>query len=418
MIRLTWSDFFLTLTLMISLTGSVFSQQLDKPEPPIGKVQYEISCSDEVGPAFNEAVSLLHHMTYPQAKASFEKIAAIDPECAIAYWGIGMTLFQPLWPTRPGPNELQEGWEMVLKAKSLTSQTKREQLFIATTEAFFRNPKNTDYRERIRSWADATEKLYREFPDDTEVKAFFALSLLAAGQLGSQGLDYNNRAAQVALSIHATNPLHPGAIHYLIHANDIQGREHGSLDIVRSYHTIAPHNPHALHMPTHIFIRLGNWQEAIDGNLMAAEAALLHSAGDNGQYVWDEYSHALEYLLYAYLQQGADESAFEQLRLLYSRGNLQPTFKTAFNLASMPARYALERKAWKEAATLSPQAHNEIAWDRYPWPEAITWFARGIGAIHEGDHVEARNALKRIEELEETTDKVGEELFRNQIRIL
>lgn len=416
--RLTGSIFFLVLAFLIPLPGDLFAQDLNNPEFALGKVQFEISCSEEVIPSFNKAVALLHHMTYPQAKAAFEEVIAMDPNCAMAHWGIGMTLFQPLWPTRPGPKELQEGWESVLKAKDRNPPTRREQLFIETTEAFFRDPQDSNYWKRIRRWTEATEKLYMQFPEDPEVKAFFALSLLSAGQLHSERLNYNNRAAKIALALYADNQLHPGAIHYLIHANDIRGREQESLDVVGNYGAIAPRNPHALHMPTHIFTRLGHWDKVIEGNHQAAEAALEHPAGDKGQFIWDEYPHAVEYMVYAYLQQGDDKAASDQLKNMQLAKSLHPTFKTAFHLSSAPARYALERQAWHEAAGLIPRTYDALEWDYLPWPEAITWFARGLSAVHNNDLDESKRAISRIHELEKVAHQMGEDLFRKQIKIL
>jgi len=408
----------LAVFLVLSVTGTGLAQEPKETEYPLGKVQFPISCSDEAQQEFNRAVALLHHMTYPLAKTAFERVAELDPKCAMAHWGVAMTLFQPLWPTRPGPDELQQGWESVEKAKALAGPAEGEQFYIAAAEAFFRNPSETDYWERIRRWEQAMETLYSKFSDDPEAKAFFALAHLATAQVSGNALEHNNRAAEIALSIHAENPLHPGSIHYLIHANDIRGREHESLEIVRSYDNIAPRNPHALHMPTHIFTRLGDWQEVIEWNHKAAEAALEHPAGDEGQYVWDEFPHAIEYLVYAYLQQGNDDAAVEQLERLKSTKQLHPTFKTAFHLSSIPARYALERRAWQEAAELVPRSYAALDWDRFPWPEAVTWFAKGLGAAHLGQLDDAQRAHDRLQRLEDVANKAGEELFTRQIRVL
>lgn len=404
--------------LVLSLTSAGQAQEAKVSDYPLGKVQFPISCSGKTQPEFNRAVALLHHMTYPQAKIAFERVVELDPQCAMAHWGIAMTLFQPLWPTRPGPEELQQGWDSVQKAKSLAPATEREQLFIAAAEAFFLEPTASDYWERIHRWEQAMEILYGKFPSDPEVKAFFALSQLAIAQTSPNPLEYHNRAAEILLSIYEENPIHPGAIHYLIHANDIRGREHESLEIVRSYGNIAPRNPHALHMPTHIFTRLGSWQEVIEWNLNAADAALEHPAGDKGQYVWDEFPHAIEYLVYAYLQQGNDTAAEAQLRRLTSTENLHPTFKTAFHLSSIPARYALERRDWQEAAELIPRPYNKLDWDHFPWPEAVTWFAKGLGAAHLGRVADAQRAYEHLSKLENTAEKMGEKLFTRQIRIL
>ncbi len=404
--------------LLLSSTVAGRAQDANEDRYPLGKVQFTISCSVEAQQEFNRGVALLHHMTYPQAKTVFEHVAKVDPQCAMAYWGVAMTLFQPLWPTRPGLSELQQGWNSLQRAKALAPPTERERLFIAAAEAFFLEPDATDYWQRIHRWEQGMETLYHKYPNDPEAKALFALAQLAIAQTSANPLDYHNRAAEILLSIHRENPNHPGSIHYLIHANDIRGREHESLDIVRRYGNIAPRNPHALHMPTHIFTRLGSWREVIEWNRKAAEAALEHPAGDQGQYVWDEFPHAIEYLVYAYLQQGDDGAAAAQLERLTSTENLHPTFKTAFHLSSIPARYALERGDWQEAAQLVPRPYDGLDWDRFPWPEAITWFAKGLGAVHTGRIEDAQRAYDRLQVLEEAANRTGERLFTRQIRVL
>lgn len=384
----------------------------------LGKVDFTLSCSDEAKQEFDHALALLHHMTYPRAKVAFERVAELDPGCAMAQWGIAMSLFQPLWPTRPGPEQLQEGWDAVQKAQNLAPPTERERLYVESAEAFFRDPESTDYWARIRRWEQAMASLHQRFPDDHDAATLYALAHLATAPAGKGALAHNDRAAKILRSVHAANPDHPGSIHYTIHASDARGREHDSLEVVRSYAKIAPRNPHALHMPTHIFTRIGDWDGVIEGNLQAAEAALEHPAGDQGQYVWDEFPHAIEYLVYAYLQQGADDAAKRQLERLRSTERLHPTFKTAFHLASIPARYALERRAWQEAAELPPRPYDALDWDRFPWPEAVTWFARGLGAAHLGRIDDVERALERLGELEQAADRAGEELFTRQIRVL
>lgn len=407
----------LTLSLLFGPTGfsGVEPQEMAYP---LGKVDFPVTCSGEAQTEFNRAVGLLHHMTYPQARFAFERVAELDPKCAMAYWGVAMTLFQPLWPNRPGPKELREGWNALEKAKALDPPTERERLFVSAVEAFFREPESTDYWGRIRRWDRAMEIAYGKFPHDPEVRAFFALALLANAQQSADPRAIHNRAAEILLSIHRENPIHPGAVHYLIHANDIRGREHESLEIVRGYGDIAPRNPHALHMPTHIFTRLGSWAEVIAWNRKAAEAALEHPAGDHGQYVWDEFPHAIEYLVYAYLQQADDKAAAAQMDRLISTKDLQPTFKTAFNLSSIPARFALERRKWREAADLTPRPYDDLKWDRYPWPEAVTWFAKGLAAAHLNRVDDTRKADHRLQELEGVAEASGEKLFAGQIRIL
>ncbi len=383
-----------------------------------GSVNFPISCSGAAQKEFNRAVALLHHMTYPEARKAFEKVAEIDPQCVMARWGIAMTLFQPLWPTRPSSADLERGWNEVQKAQALDPPTKREQLLIAATAAFFSDPKSTDYWSRIRHWEAAMEKAYKEFPDDPDVSAFYALAILATAPADSISHEHSDRAAEILLRIYRQYPDHPGAMHYLIHANDVPGRERESLEITRKYESIAPDNPHALHMPTHIYTRLGDWDSSIRGNLKAADAALKYPVGDHGQYVWDEFPHAIEYLIYAELQKGADDEAAVQLKRLRETVNLEPSFKTAFHLSSTQSRFALERRAWDRAATLVPRQPTSLPWDRFPWPEAITRFARGLGAAHLGKTEEAQTEIDRLKQLEDSTSKAGETLFARNIKVL
>jgi tetratricopeptide (TPR) repeat protein len=402
------------------LTGSLdaTAQQREHAEHDLGTVDFPVSCTEQAQAEFNRGVALLHHMTYPQARQAFEHVAAADPRCAMAHWGIAMTLFQPLWPTRPSPDDLRRGWEAVQHARALEPPTERERFFVDAAEAFFREPQSADYWQRIRRWEKAMEGAYAALPQDPEVAVFYALSHLSVAPVDTTARTHSERAASIVLTVYERNPDHPGAMHYLVHANDATGRERDSLAIVRKYETAAPRNPHAIHMPTHIYTRLGDWDAVIRGNLRAAEAALDHPAGDRGQFVWDEFPHAIEYLIYAYLQKGADAEAAVQLERLHETERLQPSLKTAFNLASTRARYALERGAWREARTLPPRDPPALDWDRFTWPEAVTWFARGLGAARQGDAGEARAAASRLDTLEGAARAAGEVQFAQNIRIL
>ena len=245
-------------------------------------------------------------MQYVEASAAFEQIAEADPGCAMAHWGIAMTLFQPLWPARPSPEALQRGWEEVTKAQALGTGTDREADLVTAAEAFFREPESAAWRTRIQRWSDAMSQAHAARLDDVETGAFYALSQLAAGPMAPDRMAYHGRAAEILLGIYEREPTHPGAIHYTIHANDVDVRSSESIEVVRSYDDIAPEVPHALHMPTHIFVRLGAWPEVIEWNQKSAEAALRFPAADG---ISHHYPHALDYLVYAYLQRGEDDKA-------------------------------------------------------------------------------------------------------------
>ena len=415
-------DRFRVSALTVLCAGVAVADGAQTPPDPhaghaLGTVDFRVSCP-AVQADFDRAVALLHHMTYPQARTAFQGVVEKDPQCAMAHWGVAMTLFQPLWPTRPSPAQLQQGWDEVAQAKALAPKTERERLFVAAAEAFYQDPGASDYWARIRRWEAAMAKVHEAFPEDAEATAFFALAHLAAAPPTAASTAHSDRVAPLLLAIYEKNPDHPGAMHYLVHANDVPGRERESLAITRRYEEVAPRNPHALHMPTHIYTRLGDWEGVIRGNLRAAEAALEHPAGEKGELVWDEYPHAIEYLNYAYLQRGADADAAAQVKRLRETERLEPSFKTAFHLASTPARYALERRAWGEAAALVPREPQALDWDRFAWPEAVTVFARGLGSARTRDVAEARRMQARLAELQTKMEKAGEELFARSIRVL
>jgi tetratricopeptide (TPR) repeat protein len=357
-------------------------------------------------------------MTYPQARSAFQAVAARDPGCAMAQWGIAMTLFQPLWPTRPSRTDLQTGFEATQKALELAPNSTRERGFIEAVAAFFHDPAAPDYWQRIDAWKSKASALHASHTNDPEVSAFYALALLASARPGPTVQEHSQQAVALLLPIYEHNPNHPGAMHYIIHANDVPGRERESPEIVQRYEQLAPDNPHALHMPTHIYTRLGDWDGVVRGNLRAAEAALKYPVGVRGELVWDEFAHAIEYLVYGYLQQGADSKAAEQIARLLATKNIEPSAKTAFHLASTRARYALERHAWSEAAALVPREPAIVDWDLFPWPESVSWFARGYGALRMGDGAEPKRAIARLAELEQRASASGEAAFARQIQVL
>ncbi len=384
----------------------------------LGRVTFPVSCSASSQAAFNHAMALLHHMTYPESRQEFVALTNSDPACGMAHWGIAMTLFQPLWPTRPGADALARGLREVGQADSIGNLSPRERSFLAQAEAFFQEPASPDYWGRIRRWEAAAERTYRDYPDDPEAAVFYALAHLATTPATTVSREHADRAAAILEAVYRKYPDHPGAMHYLIHANDVPGREHELLAVTRKYETIAPHNPHALHMPTHIYTRLGDWAGVVRGNLAAAEAALAQPAGEQRDLVWDEFPHAVEYLVYAYLQQGDDAGALAQVQRLEAVPNLEPTFKTAFHLSSARARYVLERRDWSGAASLPVRERAGLDWDRFPWAEAVTRFARGLGAAHLGQQEAAEAERARLAVLEEIARSSGEELFARNIAML
>ncbi len=406
----------LVIAVLVACAGSVAGQETSElNEAALGAVHFEVSCSDEVSDGFDRAIALLHHMQYEESRAAFERIAEADPECGMAHWGIAMTLFQPLWPERPGPEALQRGWEEVRRAQELGTGTDRETDLVSAAEAFFRDPESAEWWTRIHRWSEAMNRAYAARPDDIEMAALYALSQLAAGQVAPDRMAHHSRAAEVLLEVYKREPTHPGAIHYTIHANDVDTRAGRSLDVVRSYGEIAPAVPHALHMPTHIFVRLGEWPDLIEWNRKSSAAALRFPAADG---ISHHYPHAIDYLVYAYLQRGEDEQARAIIEEVSAQEEpFQGTFASAFHLAAMPARYAVERRAWNEAREVAPGTPVSVAWERFWWAESLSWFARGLGAVHVGDANEAERAERRMIELRDAARAAGEGGFADYIEI-
>ena len=383
-------------------------------EEMLGTVDFRVSCAEATRPAFDRALGFLHHMMYEQARSAFEGIVESDPECAMAHWGIATTLFQPLWPTRPSADDLRRGWTEIQAAKDLGPATERERHLVAATEAFFREPETAEWWTRIERWAEAMETAYEAAPADRDVAGLYALSRLALSPVADNRGPLHDEAETVLRSVYDQVPTHPGAVHYTIHANDAGGRADRSLDIVKSYGEIAPEVPHALHMPSHIFVRLGEWPEVIDWNRRSADAALKHPAGDA---VSHHYLHALDYLLYAYLQQGEDERASAVLEQAMSKDQHQRSFISAFHAAAMPARHAMERRQWAEAAALEPRTPDYLPWDNALWAEGMSWLARGLGALHTGDLDGAKEAEERLEALRDAARAADERAFATYIEI-
>jgi tetratricopeptide (TPR) repeat protein len=380
----------------------------------LGTVDFRASCAAAVQEDFDRAVALLHHMMYEQSRAAFEAIVREDPGCAMAHWGVATTLFQPLWPARPDADTRRRGWNAVETARELGPETDRERALLAATAAFFEDPDEEGWWPRIERWAGELETAHRAHPADLEIAAFRGLAILAAGQVADDQLAENARAAEVLSAVHEREPLHPGAIHYTIHADDATGRADQHLHMVAQYGEIAPMVPHALHMPSHIYVRLGEWPEVIEWNRKSADAALDHPVGDRVSF---HHVHALDYLLYAHLQRGDDEQAAAVLDEAWAAGTYQDDFITAYHLAVMPARAAVERRDWQEAARLEPGAPDYLSWDAYLWPRAISWFARGLGGAHTGDLETARDAESAMAGLQRQAEDAGERAFATYIGI-
>jgi tetratricopeptide (TPR) repeat protein len=383
-------------------------------EQEIGTVDFQVPCDEGVREPFDRSLALMHHMMYEQARSGFEAVVDADPGCAMAHWGIATTLFQPLWPERPDQATLKRGWEHSRKAMDLEPASERERLLIEATAGFFREPEAAGYWDRIGRWAEGMRVAYQAYPDDLDIAALYGLSRIAVAPNAPDRDPLYDEAEEVLRAVWKEEQTHPGAIHYAIHATDVDGRAENALDMVEVYGTIAPEVPHALHMPSHIYVRLGEWPEVIDWNRRSADAALREPV--NGA-VSLHYIHAIDYMVYAYLQQGEDDKARAALDEAMARDKHQPSFASAFHAAAMPARLAVEQRKWEDAMALEPGEPEYLPWDETFWPEALTWYARGLGGVHGDDLDTAREAERRMIALRDQAEAEGEDAFARYIEV-
>lgn len=359
------------------------------PSSEFGSAQFEISCKGDIQKDFDLAISILHSFEYDEAEKVFAKIIDKEPSCAMAYWGVAMSNYHPLWAP-PNKEELEKGAKAIAIAKSLEQKTARENDYINAMSAFYTDWEKQDHRSRSLLYKNAMEKIYTDYPGDKEAAAFYALALDATADPADKTFANQKKAYKILTALHPGQPDHPGIVHYIIHSYDYPELAIEALPAARKYAAIAPASAHAQHMPSHIFTRLGLWDECIKSNLEAAASARCYAEGTGIKAHWDEELHMIDYLAYAYLQKGENELAKKQWDYLKTINKVNPyNFKVAYSFAAVPSRYVLENKLWKEAATLTTHIGKE-QWEKFPWQEAIIHFTRSLGAAHIGDIASAK----------------------------
>ena len=369
-----------------------------EPSEKLGRVNFAVSCTPQAQKQFNRAVAWLHSFEYEEAEKAFLEVAATDPRCGMAYWGVAMSNYHPLWAA-PTPAELKRGQDAIKQAKLIGARTQKERDYIAALGEFF-TPLELSYRDRSVAFSDEMRSLYEKNRTDSEAGVFYALTLIATGMMSNDKTYRREKeAAQILNRVLARQPQHPGVAHYLIHSYDYPALADLALPAARSYAKIAPASAHAQHMPSHIFIRMGLWQEAIRSNLDAEASAKAFARRHKMAGAWDEQLHAMDYLAYAYLQTAQDKLAWGVLDELNKLQSVEPqTFKVAYSFAAIPARYALERRRWDEAAKLTLPANTvgKFPWQKFRWAEAHIHFARAIGFARSGDVVSARQEVEKL----------------------
>lgn len=368
------------------------------PGESLGKVNFPTSCAAETLADFTRGLAFLHSFGYEESRNSFTAATTKDAACGIAFWGVAMTYYHPIWAP-PSPTELAAGRAASEKAAAAGAKTDREKAYIAAIGAFYKDSDKLDHRTRALAYKAAMEDLSKRFPEDHDALIFYALSLLATAPPADTTYANQKKAAEILNGLLEKEPEHPGVAHYLIHSFDYPSLAALALPAARSYSKIAPSSAHALHMPSHIFTRLGLWQESIESNLASAETARRYVARAHPGAESVDAAHAMDYLEYAYLQIGDEAKAKQVVEQAAAVKNFDdPSFAAGYALAAIPARYTLERRRWSDAANLEPPK-AELPWDRFSYAVAITPFAQAVGAARTGQKEKARVALARIEEV-------------------
>jgi tetratricopeptide (TPR) repeat protein len=361
----------------------------------LGTVHFPTSCTESVQQGFERGVALLHSFWYEEAQKQFEQVATEDPHCAMAHWGLAMSYWHQLW-NHPDKATIKRGRAEVNRAKALHSHNDREWGYISAVDAFYGGKKERTYQDRAVAYSKAMEVAYRRHPEDREAAAFYALSLLAS--VPDHDTTYSNqkKAAAILEKLFAEEPDHPGVAHYLIHSYDTPQMAELGLPAAERYAKIAPASPHALHMPSHIFARLGMWQDDINSNLASIAAtrktAAMHMGGEGHEF------HAMDFLEYAYLQCGREADARHLIEEVKTMPPMKDMYGLGFDprvwaLVNFPARYVVELHRWNDAAALEavPEAETDDS--------AATYWARGIGHARSGHADETRQDLASLDSI-------------------
>jgi tetratricopeptide (TPR) repeat protein len=403
------------------------------PEPGdlrgVGKVTFPITRAPGVQSDFARGVALLHSFFYEEARRIFTSVAERDPKCAMAQWGIAMTWWHPIW-TPPTPSEMAAGKAAIEKAMAMNAGSDRERGFITALNVYYNTANASSAapvgqschgpvgpRDRVVAYEKAMRRLRDKYPDDFEVQTFYAFAVLSVGYAtpNDTSLSKQLEAAAILEKLWKQNAKHPGVVHYLIHSYDYPQLAQRGLAAAQSYDSIAPWVPHALHMPSHIFTRLGMWDESIAANRASAEASRAYAAMRHRDATEAEELHALDYMAYSYLQEAQDVEAKKIVDLVAKvrRTNPELEFSAAYALAAIPTRYVFERNDWAAAATLP--IPNVPHWSSFPFMEALIEYGHALGRAHTGDLDGARKAIARMQLLRDATKDPKFDYFKSHL---
>ena len=350
---------------LIEVSENSTGPKFDLLSTPVGEVNFPTSCTAQASPLVERGVALMHNMMYPEAQFAFSMADDEDPNCAMAYWGQAMVMIHPLWGDALSAEDYQRGLELTRRGQSIENITEREQNFLRTTEAFYMASEDLNMVNGFAKMSAVWDDISNKMPDDMDAKAFNALFKVAISKNDPERLE----AGQIALDVLKSMPNHPGGHHYVIHAFDTADLASGALEVADHYGQITPKVPHASHMMTHTYTRLGKWDSAIEWNNISAGTAL-EICIDNGA-VNSHYPHAMDYLVFAHLQKGDDEAAAELEKEMFAL-DIKEYEKSgqraiAYAYTAIPARNSLERKDWEMAITLAPKTPAHFPKRVYVW---------------------------------------------------
>jgi hypothetical protein len=388
------------------------SQHSGTASSGVGTVSFETSCAPAVKAPFNHAVAELHSFWFPEARAGFEGVLKTDPSCAIAYWGVALTYWGNPFAGLRSPQAIVAGKAAIEKGQTTGSPTPREKGYIDAVAGLFSSADPGTQRARVLAYEKATEAVAAQNPNDLEARIFWALAITQTALPTDKSFAQNLRSAEILEPLYKKMPNHPGLAHYIIHTYDVPALADKALPAARAYAEIAPAVPHALHMPSHTFTRVGLWRESVATNIKsAAEAEKTNGTG--------EALHAMDYETYAYLQMAQDAQAKAVLEHAIKANAAAPTSPgpagggaNTFALAAIPARYAMERQQWNEAMALTP-----VPAPNTPYTEAMTHFARAVGAARAGKPADAAADIERLKAIHERELEMKDAYWAEQVDI-
>lgn len=366
-----------------------------------GEVNFSLSCSYETRATFDLALSLLHSFEYAEAEKAFVKVIDMDPNCAMAYWGVSMSIFQSLW-MQSDLSYLEKG-EKLLKLANKLPKSDLEKDYLDAISVFYKDWESIDKLTRQRMYEKKMEELYNKHEGDTEAAVFYALAIRAAADPNDKSYSRQKKSGKILEDLFIEKPNHPGIAHYIIHNYDYPELATKALSTARRYAEIAPASAHAQHMPSHIFTRLGLWDESINTNLNSASSATCYAESVNPTASWAQEIHAVDYLVYGYLQMGDNQKAAEQLKEMQAVQDVFPKdhFAATYALTAMPVRMALENKNWDQASKLELPTIN-FPWENLHWEKAMLHFGKALGYSHTNNIPSAENELASLEMLHQS----------------